>query len=114
VPGLKPNDRHANFKLIAVCFYSLFGMAIIGMCFSVMQGLVKRHLAKLGNIIKVMNAKLVLITARKSSVKARRHEMSMAEREKEREDILNKLKMLQQFEKQINARKRKLNANAVK
>jgi hypothetical protein len=109
VPGLKTNDRHANFKLIAVCFYSLFGMAIIGMCFSVMQGLVKRHLAKLGNIIKIVNSKLALMTSRKSSVKARRQEISMAEKEKEKDDILNKLKMLQQFEKQINARKRKLN-----
>jgi len=37
VPGQKKDDPHAGLKLIAGAIYVLFGMAILAMCFDLMQ-----------------------------------------------------------------------------
>lgn len=101
MPGLKENDPHANIKLLTVCFYSLFGMATLGMCFNAIKTSAKRSISKLKGKVKKL-----LDCARRRN-KKENFNQKLIDREKEREDILSKIKMLQMYENQINAKRRK-------
>lgn len=77
-------------------------MSIIGMCLSVMQWIFKRKLFLLVGKLK----KLIDCSSKKEK-KAKLARNSIAYKEKEREEILNKIKMLQQYENQISGTRRK-------
>lgn len=105
VPGQKPNDRYADLKNFTICFYSLFGMSIIGMCFNVMQYVARRKIYWLISSIQKMSTCL-----RKKKEANKNFAFTLIEKEKEKEIILNRLKLLQQYENQINAKRRKKHA----
>lgn len=112
VPGQAKDDRHANAKQLVVCFYSLFGMAIIGMCFNVMQGVARRKISWLLHKLKRFTLCPRGATNKKDNEKDKfedrgEAEYTLEEREKERNEILNKLRMLKQYENILNSKRRK-------
>jgi hypothetical protein len=120
VPGQKRNDKYANLKQLTICFYSLFGMAIIGMCFSVMQFVARRKIMWLFSRLKQISS---CCKKRKQTVSAETDGSTITaegqirdvnnltetliEREREKETILNRLKLLQQYENAISAKRRR-------
>jgi len=100
VPGISTKDPSANLKLFTVCIYSLFGMAIIGMCINVMQDVAKRNASKL-----VRHFKNFLSIRRKQE-----ESLSLKELDQEKEEMLRKIQTLKELDAEISAaRKRKTN-----
>ncbi|RNA27512.1 T family of potassium channels 18-like [Brachionus plicatilis] len=96
VPGLALKDNYTDIKMLIVCIYSSFGMAIIGMCLGQMQFAIKRK-QSMDFMNKSQNDK----TSRKNST---------VELAREKEEILNKIKMLKRLENEsFNRKRRELN-----
>lgn len=130
VPGQKRHDKYAHMKQLLVCFYSLFGMAIIGMCFTVMQFVARRKIMWL--FAKIKHLLCTCCLRRKSSGRGSERRgggvgggqgamatltsgindantltEALIEKEKEKEAILHRLKLLQQYENAISAKRRR-------
>jgi len=106
VPGQKTDDRFYKLKLTFVTFYLTCGMAILGMGFGLMQGAAKNTIMK--GLVTVKRF-LSPVLNHKAEEK-----MSESEREKEKQDIVNKIKFLKDYEallRQRNVAKKKSNAD---
>jgi hypothetical protein len=95
VPGQESNDPRSNIKLIAIAFYSLFGMSIIGMCFRLVQRAAVRTFRKV-----IFKLKRFFNPAKKIETS----NMTESDREKEKQDILGRIKLLQSFEGTVRKR----------
>lgn len=101
VAGQRVDDLNSNIKMVTVAFYLLFGMAIIGMCFSLAQSVAKRTVRRLISTVK----RLLYLSTRKKS--GDDDMMSEAEREKEKQEILNRIRFLQNYDSMVaNTRRR--------
>ena len=91
VPGQKENDPNSNIKFVAVIFYSLFGIALIGMIISLTQAAARRSFRRLTFKLKRF------IT---NSNKSNEGEVNFIEIDREREklEILGRIKLLQSYE----------------
>lgn len=104
VPGQNPKDPNSKYKLLLICFYSLFGMAVLAMCFSVMQSAAKRHILSL--IKKIKNA-LVYLFDSSSRRKKKDEPISMVDIKREREELLQNIKLLKEYQSQMRKRRKK-------
>ena len=100
VPGLKKNDKLSNAKLAMTSMNCLFGMAIVGMCFSMMQRVARRYLARLVVSVK----KLISCTV----CCCKDHEKEL---EDEKEVILGRIRMLKQYDELLNLKRRRATAS---
>lgn len=98
MPGQKLKDKKADMKMLVVCFNCLFGMAIIGMCFSIMKDEAMSYLC----LIKDTVRKFFMCHSRK-----KKKENELTEIEEEKVKFLARIRMLKQYENLINLSKRK-------
>ncbi|CAF0736123.1 unnamed protein product [Brachionus calyciflorus] len=107
VPGLKRNDKNSNVKILVVCIYSSLGMAIIGMCLGQMQFAFKR---KLYILIELLKQSLDFVSKSSQNEKCSRKNSKVYQM-REKEEIINKLRLLQRLETGSFYRKRFENSN---
>lgn len=108
VPGQSRNDKYAGLKQLTVCFYSLFGMSIFGMCMSVTHYVARRKLMWLFAKIRLWFSCFDRRKPEKPTIKSPQDlNETLMEKEREKETILNRLKLLQHYEKAISAKRRK-------
>jgi hypothetical protein len=98
VPGQNIKDPNAQYKLIFICIYSLLGMATLGMCFNVMQGVAKRYVISLVKKIK----KIFTFSKEKDEPPP-----TIMDLKKEREQLIHNIKLLKEYQHELNAKKRK-------
>lgn len=103
VPGLKKNDKLSNAKLVMTSMNCLFGMAVVGMCFSMMQRVARRYLARLVVSIKKLISCTVCCCKDPAS--------SLVQLEDEKEIILNRIRMLKQYDELLNLKRRRATAS---
>jgi len=103
VPGQRLKDANNGYKMFSVCIYMLFGMAVIGMCGVSVKQTIKRNYAYLKRKLK----KLFQADCRKKVPNKKINLIQrLAEREKEKAEILNRIKLLERYENQLNARRK--------
>ncbi len=95
MPGQKLNDKNANLKMVTLCFFQLFGIALIAACFNIMKGAAKRYLMRIFKKI------------RKMFIKTKKRKISAEIQDKEREQFLNNVKLLQQYVTEVNTKRNK-------
>ena len=104
VPGQRFKDKHADAKMFSVCIYILFGIAVIGMCGVSAKQSIRRNI----DYLKTKFKKVFLTDCRKKAPHKKLNIIQrLAEREKEKVEILNRIKLLEKYENQLNARKSK-------
>jgi hypothetical protein len=82
--------------MVTLCFFQLFGIALIAACFNIMKGAAKRYLMR------------VFRKARKMFVKKKKKSKISTEiQDKEREQFLNNIKLLQQYVTEVNTKRNK-------
>lgn len=91
VPGQQTTDPNSDIKLVAIAIYSLFGIALIGMCASLMQGAARRTFRRLSYKVKK-----VLIHSHRSDQEDAY--LTESDREREKQEILSRIKLLQNYE----------------
>lgn len=108
VPGQRLKDKHSGYKMFSVCIYMFCGMAVFGMCGVSVKTTVKRNLIYLKKKLK----KLLQIDCRKKTPNKKISlTQRLAEREKERKEILNRIKLLEKYENQLNLRRKTKTSN---
>lgn len=105
VPGLAFKEKYADAKMLVVCIYSSLGMAIIGMCLGQMQFAFKR---KLYLLIELVKQSMDFMSKSQNEKTSRKN--SAVGLTKEKNDILNRIKMLRRLENEsFNRKRRELN-----
>ncbi len=103
VPGQNVKDPNARYKLMLICSYSLFGMATLGMCFNVMQSAAKRNIIALFKAIRACVT--YLCTAHKKEEEP--VQLSEVDIQRERQQLINNIKLLKQYQAQMKNRRKK-------
>jgi hypothetical protein len=93
VPGTDLSDEQADLKLLICCFYGVFAMVVIGTMASTIATVVKRNVVKLAQ-----NIKNTLSCEKKT----------ISDSQKERQEMIKRIKQLKQFEGVFEAKTRKV------
>ena len=104
VPGISRQNL-SIYSMLGGCLFSLFGMAIIASCFNIMKGAVKNHLLNLARKIKnLLKTKKKEMTSTSSFSG---NDESVTDRNREKEELLNNIRLLQQYVTEMNSKRKK-------